>query len=865
MKRTLLRALLMAAALVASLAALAAAETLTQGVLTDAVISTGGETLIYTFTPDESGWYAFTSSGSCDTVATLYDYRGDALKSGDDFGSDRNSRLVYRLYSYSTYTYEVRLYSGSATGSFQVAVGPTRGLYSASQSKSDVYVYPGSTPTLAVNAEYDGGVTYRWSYRSMNDFSNEPAEIPGASQSAYTTEPVLEDTYYYCAITDECERTKTLQFYVYCDNELEAQAQGNTSFQAALGTVSALSVSASCHTGDLTYTWYKRIYEEGMEGEEGWTVFAGPSNTKTSIQTDPLATRTDYRCLVEDEYDDNTQVYFTIIVKNDLTVTPVGGSLKKFAPGDTVLLSVSADCRTGALHYEWRGFTYMSDGNRDYFDAECDASTLRLENVTNRFEVYCYVSDDYGNRAEATFVGEPDNDLRVAYGTSPSITAHPGETPTLAVNSFCAQGALAYTWLSDARRYYYSYNNEDYWDGSEIEGETSSSLTLGENMKTGTYVCIVRDMYGNEIYRPFAVTVDNSLSVSALNPSRQVAQGTDVPLSVSASASSGVLKYSWSGRDITPNGSACTASDVQEDTTVKCTVSDDYGNSREVSFVIRVTAIETLPAATNVTVQLPEDGSKTFSFTAASTGLYSFRSIRQAGQCDPRATLYDEYWRVLEKNEYDGMDYSMDFLITRRLTAGQTVYLNVSEYYGAPFIVRAQLLDQVFAFGGETLCLPKGLQFMLPVEDSGVFAFVNKAPDTLDIDGNVVSVMDTGGAVMYAITPDSYIIYDFDFSDRLAVLDMPAGLETIGAEAFLNTGACYAALYERVKTVKTNAFKGMDLDAVFVYGLNTTFEDGALGDSEPVIVCREGSAAAQWARQKGLAYLYIYQWNGEGL
>ena len=103
----------------------------------------------------------------------------------------------------------------------------------------------------------------------MNDFSLDETAIPGADQSSYSTEPVLEDTYYYCTITDECERTKTLQFYVYCDNELEAQAQGNTSFQAALGTVSALSVSATCRTGDLTYTWYKRIYEEGMEGEEG--------------------------------------------------------------------------------------------------------------------------------------------------------------------------------------------------------------------------------------------------------------------------------------------------------------------------------------------------------------------------------------------------------------------------------------------------------------------------------------------------------------------------------------------------------------------------------------------------------------------
>lgn len=86
-------------------------------------ISVAGERKRLRFTPTESCGYEFYSTADVDTYATLYDAYGDDLISDDDSGGDNNFRIRYKLTAGETYELEVRYFSDSKTGSFDVYIG----------------------------------------------------------------------------------------------------------------------------------------------------------------------------------------------------------------------------------------------------------------------------------------------------------------------------------------------------------------------------------------------------------------------------------------------------------------------------------------------------------------------------------------------------------------------------------------------------------------------------------------------------------------------------------------------------------------------------------------------------------------------
>lgn len=86
-------------------------------------ISVAGESKRLRFTPTESCGYEFYSTADVDTYATLYDAYGDDLISDDDSGEDNNFRIRYKLTAGETYELEVRYFSDSKTGSFDVYIG----------------------------------------------------------------------------------------------------------------------------------------------------------------------------------------------------------------------------------------------------------------------------------------------------------------------------------------------------------------------------------------------------------------------------------------------------------------------------------------------------------------------------------------------------------------------------------------------------------------------------------------------------------------------------------------------------------------------------------------------------------------------
>lgn len=86
------------------------------------LISSKGNRVACTFTPEESGVYALNGSSEdyLDTYAELY-CGEEWLEENDDGGENSHFRLVYPLEAGKTYTYQVRMYNREATGSFYIS------------------------------------------------------------------------------------------------------------------------------------------------------------------------------------------------------------------------------------------------------------------------------------------------------------------------------------------------------------------------------------------------------------------------------------------------------------------------------------------------------------------------------------------------------------------------------------------------------------------------------------------------------------------------------------------------------------------------------------------------------------------------
>ena len=116
-----------------------------------ASISSGGQMICYMFTPSVSSTYVIYSTGSNDTKVYLYNANGTELDSDDDDGEGNNFRLECNLTAGTTYTFGVRYYNSSDTGTISFAFG---NMYTVSYDTNG-----GSAAPSAQNKDYGAGIT----------------------------------------------------------------------------------------------------------------------------------------------------------------------------------------------------------------------------------------------------------------------------------------------------------------------------------------------------------------------------------------------------------------------------------------------------------------------------------------------------------------------------------------------------------------------------------------------------------------------------------------------------------------------------------------------------------------------------------
>ena len=157
----------------------------------DVNIKVEGDRRYFAFVPDTDMTVRFYSTGSCDTVGSLYDDKLNMLKTDDDSGEDRNFDITYAVKANTTYYVSCRHFYSSAAGSFKVKL--TSGTKSVADCtvtlKDSFFIYNGQRRNPAVTVT-DGGKTLAkdadFSVEYRNDVNAGTAEAVVRGMGAYT-------------------------------------------------------------------------------------------------------------------------------------------------------------------------------------------------------------------------------------------------------------------------------------------------------------------------------------------------------------------------------------------------------------------------------------------------------------------------------------------------------------------------------------------------------------------------------------------------------------------------------------------------------------------------------------------------------
>jgi len=128
----------------------------------------------FSFTPAETGYYNFSSSGYLDPEVTLY--QGNIkLDDNDDGGSNCNFSLTYELQAGVTYTYEVHLLFYMGAGSFDVVLKRGSDVGSGTYNPGDIAVINRIIDENGVYYYRGSGSNYKWD-KAPADGSSVPSD-----------------------------------------------------------------------------------------------------------------------------------------------------------------------------------------------------------------------------------------------------------------------------------------------------------------------------------------------------------------------------------------------------------------------------------------------------------------------------------------------------------------------------------------------------------------------------------------------------------------------------------------------------------------------------------------------------------------
>ena len=368
-----------------------------------------------------------------------------------------------------------------------------------------------------------------------------------------------------------------------------AEADGSTEIYVEPGETVELRVRSVSADGTHSYQWF-------YSDEYGWEAIEGAD--AASYTTKEITARSQYICRVTDVYGNGIDICFNIYVQNELAAYADGENIVYASPGESAELRVDASCTTGALSYQWYIEKYYEDNSYSYYDHVdgADEASYIIEEVSSSANYYCRVTDEYNNNIDVYFSVCIENKLTAKADGDRDKHAAPGETAELKVNASCSTGTLGYQW------YISRYMGWGYTGWEKIEGAGLDTYVTDEITAQTNYCCRVTDEYGNYTDVYFNVFIENEFSAEADGgDEKHLEQGESLELKVNASCASGILSYKWSVTKYTSGWGFVYTEEIQgadqdtyvtEDMPVRaqytCTVSDEYGNSKEIYFNVFV-------------------------------------------------------------------------------------------------------------------------------------------------------------------------------------------------------------------------------------------------------------------------------------
>lgn len=297
----------------------------------------------------------------------------------------------------------------------------------------------GEKVTLSVEASTEmGKLTYQW-YKEVEDGGK--ALIDGATDAVYEiqAEPVNNEyaegeQSYCCVVSDGYTSEKVwCNVQVKADNYITVEDKEWNHVDVKWNESKELSVTATTKSGILSYQWYSRQSDLGVDAE--YTMIAGANAPTLKISN--MTKDTDYYCEISNG-DIKKRVDYFVNVDTGLSVKEGYSQYKYIQPGGTVTLSVHASTPIGTLTYSW----YKNEGESSDMLGTSDCIIVDKEG-----EYSCKIENGYEEKWIYYTVAETAGIELISQGGHIQIPY--GQSAVLKAEAKAAYGTLTYTWYKN--------------------------------------------------------------------------------------------------------------------------------------------------------------------------------------------------------------------------------------------------------------------------------------------------------------------------------------------------------------------------------------------------------------------------------
>ena len=456
-----------------------------------------------------------------------------------------------------------------------------------------------TTLSVSVNSNVMDQLTYAWYY---ND-----EIIPGKTETTLRLDDTAKTGIYTFRASYE-DISGEVSFDVTRQNVIELGPKTSPVTISPTGSADLeVVVYYGTDTEGMRYEWYEVEEDPSAPvgpGGVGYSSTLIPGANASIYTILPGTAKSKYQCHVYDRYNNMRTVDFDVVIENHFTAYVAGYSEDTqhldvdVYPGESVRLEAAAvaDDMTG-IQYQWL------DGHGDPIEGATSAVYEFTPSANGYYT--CRVSDKYGNCVDVYFTITIHNEITINpeaydgngnklrtevtgdnYYTDVTVYAPVGETVILKTNAATTFGSLKYNWT-------------DIYDDL---GCADPDYTINEFALPYRYNCSVDDDFGNYAYIAFNVEIDNKLEAhpeGVPDGDTKYIYGellSEVTLTTIATAGDTEgMTYSWSkvedgasySTPISETGNSITER-ISGNAKYTCRVTDRYGNSKEVYFIVRL-------------------------------------------------------------------------------------------------------------------------------------------------------------------------------------------------------------------------------------------------------------------------------------